>query len=474
MRVHSVHFLTPSMRRLDIITAAILVPLDFAMVFLAALTAYSLRFSSSIPALQPAIAELPLREYVGLSLGMSFLWLVCMAIAGLYTLRRRQAIAEVGRIILSSSAAVTAVILTIFFRRELFSSRFIVLAGWLLAILFLTIARMVVRGVVRMLKRRGIGLQALIVVGSGEQADRIVADLYEGRGEGYKLVGRLPDYSAARQEEFRAFVKEKQPDAVLLATTSLPQADVLALLDASQHEQLDFSYVPDLFTTQASHVVVRTQFGQPVVAVQRTKLDGWGRIWKRAFDLVIATFLLILLSPLFLLLAFLIKVDSSGPVFQPLRRVGERGREFTLYKFRSMIRNAHALKQTLMDKNERSDGPLFKMADDPRITRVGGFLRRTSLDEFPQLFNVFRGQMSLVGPRPHEPEEVARYQPWHRKLLTIKPGMTGMAQVSGRASLTFDEEARLDITYIENWSFATDIVILLRTPGAVISRRAAV
>lgn len=462
------------MRRLDIITAAVSVPLDFAMVFLAALTAYSLRFSSSIPALQPAIAELPLREYLGLSIALSFLWLACMAVAGLYTLRRRQAIAEVGRIILASSAAVTVLILTIFFRRELFSSRFIVLAGWLLAILYLTIARMLVRGIVRMLKARGVGLQALVVVGSGEQADRIVTDLYEGRGEGYKLVGRLPDYSPERREEFRALVLAKQPDAVLLATTALPQADVLALLEASQQEQLDFSYIPDLFATQASHVVVRTQFGQPVVAVQRTKLDGWGRIWKRAFDIGASLTLILLLSPIFLLLAALILLDSPGPVFAKLRRVGERGKTFTLYKFRSMIRNAHALKQTLMDKNERRDGPLFKMTDDPRVTRMGRFLRRTSLDEFPQLFNVLFGQMSLVGPRPHEPEEVARYQPWHRKLLTIKPGMTGMAQVSGRSSLDFDDEARLDITYIENWSFATDIVILFKTPGVVLSRRAAV
>jgi exopolysaccharide biosynthesis polyprenyl glycosylphosphotransferase len=469
-----VHFTQYDMRRLDIITAAISVPLDFAMVLLAALAAYSLRFSGSIAALRPAIAELPFRSFLGLSVGIAFLWVLCMAIAGLYQFRRRQAIAEVGRIVLASSAAVTTIILTIFFRRELFSSRFIVLAGWLLGILFITTARLLVRVIVGMLKRKGIGLQKLVVIGAGSTADQIVSDLYAGRREGYVLVGRIPEFSADGQGQLRALLTEQHPDAVLLASASLPQADLLALLTMSEQQHFDFAYVADLFATHAGHLEVRTMFGQPVVEVKRTKLDGWGRIWKRSFDIVVAFVLLLILLPFFTIFGLLIVLDSRGPVFVRLVRIGERERQFTLVKFRSMIQNAHALKPTLMDKNERGDGPLFKMAHDPRITRVGRFLRRTSIDELPQLWNVLRGQMSLVGPRPHEPEEVARYQPWHRKLLTIKPGMTGMAQVSGRASLSFDDEARLDIAYLENWSFATDLMILLRTPRVVFTHRAAV
>lgn len=462
------------MRRLDIITAAISVPLDFAMVLLAALTAYSLRFSGSIAALRPAIAELPSRDFFALSLGIAVLWVLCMAIAGLYSFRPRQAIAEVGRIIIASSAAVTTIILTIFFRRELFSSRFIVLAGWLLAILYITVARIIVRAVVSMLKRRGIGLQKLVVIGSGSIADQIISDLYAGRREGFVLVGRIPEFDANGQTQLNAMIAEKHPDALLLATASLPQADLLVLLNVSEREHLDFAYVADLFATHAGHLEVRTMFGQPVVEVKRTRLDGWGRIWKRTFDIVVAAVLLAILLPFFIIFGLLIVLDSRGPIFARLVRTGEREKPFTLVKFRSMIQNAHALKPTLMDKNERGDGPLFKMAHDPRVTRVGRFLRRTSIDELPQLWNVLAGQMSLIGPRPHEPEEVARYQPWHRKLLTIKPGMTGMAQVNGRASLSFDDEARLDIAYLENWSFATDLMILLRTFRVVFSRRAAV
>lgn len=462
------------MRRIELITTAVLLPLDFCMVVLAGLTAYSLRFNGAVANLRPVIAELPFRDFFGFTLGIGLLWVLCMGVAGLYSFRGRIAIAEVGRIILASAAAMTVVIFFIFFSRELFSSRFIILAGWLLAVGYLTIARMLVRWIIHALKRRGIGLQGLLVVGEGEQADRIVADLHEGRSEGFTLKARLVDFGEETQRAFTTLLQEKHPDAIILATTQLPQEQVIALLNASQTQQLDFFYVADLFATTAGKLSVQSMFGQPVVEVKRTRLEGWGRIWKRTFDVVAAGIVLIILSPFFLLLALIITLDSPGPVFARLVRVGERGRVFRLYKFRSMIRNAHALKATLMDKNERGDGPLFKMANDPRITRIGRFIRRTSIDELPQLINVLFGHMSLVGPRPHEPEEVSRYETWHRKLLTIKPGITGMAQVNGRASLSFDDEARLDISYIENWSFAIDLMIILRTPGAVFSRRAAV
>lgn len=462
------------MRRLELITAAVLVPLDFVMVVLAGCAAYSLRFSGTVANLRPVVAELPFQEYVIFVLAIGVIWVLCLAMAGLYALRQRYAIAEIGRVVVASAAAMTVVIFTIFFRRELFSSRFIILVGWLLGVLFVAFGRLLVRWTVQALQRNGIGLQRLLVVGSGDLADRIVNDLYQGRGEGYQCVGRLPDFGSSTQVQFRAVLHEKQPDAVLLAATDVPQADVVALLNAAQLHHLGFQYVADMFATHAGHLRVSTLFGTPVVEVQRTRLDGWGRIWKRTFDILVSSVGLLILSPFFLIIALLIVLDSPGPVFAKLLRVGERGKTFTLLKFRSMIRNAHALKPTLMEKNERQDGPLFKMANDPRITRIGRFLRRTSVDELPQLVNVLLGSMSLVGPRPHEPEEVAKYAGWHRKLLTIRPGMTGMAQVRGRAALSFDEEAQLDITYIENWSFAMDVMILLRTPGAVFSRRAAV
>jgi lipopolysaccharide/colanic/teichoic acid biosynthesis glycosyltransferase len=182
---------------------------------------------------------------------------------------------------------------------------------------------------------------------------------------------------------------------------------------------------------------------------------------------------LIILSPLFLILSLIIKIDSAGPVFAQLERIGEGGEKFVLFKFRSMIRDAHQLKKNLIALNERNDGPLFKIKNDPRITRFGRFLRKTSLDELPQLFNVIKGEMSLVGPRPHEPEEVAKYQKHHRKVLTIKPGITGLAQISGRSDLNFEEEVKLDTYYIENWSLKLDIQIIIKTPFIVLTTKSA-
>ncbi|MFA6587862.1 MAG: sugar transferase [Patescibacteria group bacterium] len=462
------------MRKLEIIIAVILAPLDFIMVVLAGLSAYSLRFNSEIANLRPVIAELSQKDFFFIALAIGLIWIICFALAGLYNLRRPLAIKEVGRIVLASSAAMTAVILFIFFQRELFSSRFIIIAGWLLAILYITLARMLVRLVVSILKKNGVGLQQLIVVGEGESVERMVKDLYAGKNEGFRLVSRLKSFGDEEQQNFLGLISEKKPDAVILASTQLPQAQVLALLDATQNQHIDFYYIADLFSTHAGHLGISTLFGEPMVEVKKTKLEGWGRIWKRVFDIIFSFLALIITSPLTIITAILIKIDSSGPILVKLQRVGEKGKVFSLYKFRSMIRNAHSMKPALMDKNERNDGPLFKMSNDPRITRIGRFIRRTSLDEIPQFINSLLGQMSVVGPRPHEPEEVAKYQPWQRRLLTIKPGITGMAQVSGRSALSFDEEAKLDIAYIESWSFATDLMVILKTPKVIFSRRAAV
>jgi lipopolysaccharide/colanic/teichoic acid biosynthesis glycosyltransferase len=182
---------------------------------------------------------------------------------------------------------------------------------------------------------------------------------------------------------------------------------------------------------------------------------------------------LIIFAPLFLILVVIIKLDSPGPALVKLERVGQKNKHFMLYKFRSMIPNAACLKKDLMSCNERK-GPLFKMKNDPRVTRFGKIIRQTSLDELPQLFNIFKGEMSLVGPRPHEPQEISRYERAHKQLLTIKPGLTGLAQISGRSELSFDKEAELDIYYIENWSLLLDLQIILMTIPVVLTKKNAV
>jgi len=244
-------------------------------------------------------------------------------------------------------------------------------------------------------------------------------------------------------------------------------------MDFCNAYHLPMSYAANLFETRSTNVAMTTLAGIPLIEIKRTSLEGWGRVLKRVFDIVMGALLLIIFSPVFAVVALLILFDTGRPVFVKLERVGRGGKRFTLYKFRSMVHGAHTMKKDLMTQNERKDGPLFKMRDDPRITRTGIWLRRTSIDELPQFFNALNGSMSLVGPRPHEPEEVSQYTPSQRVLLFIKPGATGLSQVSGRSDLTFEEEVRLDTFYLEHWSLALDLQLLLKTPLVLFRRRSA-
>ena len=201
--------------------------------------------------------------------------------------------------------------------------------------------------------------------------------------------------------------------------------------------------------------------------------DSWSyRFGKRVFDVVLALCGLTLLLPLLPVVIALIKLDSPGPIVFAQRRVGRGGRLFTCYKFRSMIESAESMKAELAALNEAS-GPAFKIRDDPRITRVGAFLRRSSLDEVPQLLNILRGQMSLVGPRPQIPAEVELYEPWHRRRLEVKPGITCLWQIAGRSHIGFDEWMRLDLDYLRRRSLRLDLWIVLHTLPAVIARKGA-
>jgi len=226
--------------------------------------------------------------------------------------------------------------------------------------------------------------------------------------------------------------------------------------------------VPDLFQLALSRVDIEDLGGIPIIGVKEISITGWNLAFKRTSDIVLSLAVLVLLFPLMLLISVAIKLDSPGPVLFKQVRVGRDGRRFVFYKFRSMRQGAEEERPQLADLDE-TVGPIFKIRRDPRCTRLGRFLRRTSLDELPQLYNVLRGEMSLVGPRPAIPVEVEQYQEWHRKRLEVSPGMTGLWQVSGRSQLTFDEMCLLDIYYLENWSPLLDLKIALKTIPAVLA-----
>jgi len=457
------------MKRSELIFSAILVPVDFLMLVLAGLAAWGLRTSNLITQRWPVLfyLNLPFGRYFNLLLMVAVLWLVIFALAGLYEIKKKKKILEeFSRIFIAASAGVMVLIIYIFFRREFFDSRFIILAGWGFSILFVFFGRVFIKLIQSFLVSRfGVGAHRVLVIGADSVAKRINKEIIKRPRLGYRIVKILPDIDMA---EISKAVGNPAIDDIILANPDFPREKVLELVAFCEDKYLNFKFVPNLFQTLTINTDIDTLAAVPVIELKRTALDGWGAIVKRIIDFFGSLFGLIVLSPFFLVVAFLIKLDSEGPVFVRLKRVSQ-GKEFWLYKFRSMVKNAEELKPELIPFNERKDGPLFKMKNDPRITKIGRILRKYRIDEFPQLFNALKGQMSLIGPRPHQPDEISRYQRHHKKLLAIKAGITGMAQVSGSSDLKFEEEVKLDTYYIENWSLKLDIKIFLKTIAVMFS-----
>lgn len=470
------------MKKTEVFFSTLFIPLDFAALVLAGISAYFLRFSEWSVKMRPVIFNLPLTDYLKSLVIIALIWMLILAIAGLYRVRSARKLArELAIIIFACSSGLALVAIMIFFRRELFDSRFIVLAGWLLAIIYLSLVHILVRYLQRRLFVYGIGVHKVILVGNSKTTENLLAEFSSNRKSGYEVVKRVRDFSLETAQELSVFITDRGIDEIIQSDPNLSKAETLRLYDFANENHLTFRYVADLLEVKVLRTEVAEIIGIPVVEVKRTTLEGWGSVFKRIFDIIGSAFLIIIFSPVLLLTSLAIILDSRGPIFFSRRddgsylyRVGEGGTPFKYFKFRSMIPNSDSMRyKELADRNLRTEGPLVKIKDDPRVTRIGRFIRRWSIDELPELFLVFIGRMSLVGPRPHLPEEVAKYENYHRKTLTVKPGITGLAQVSGRSDLLFEEEAKLDIYYIENWSLLLDISILLKTPLAVLKHRGA-
>ncbi len=460
------------MKKGELVFSALLLPVDFVMLLAAGIATYFLR-TRILSAFRPVLFEfnLPFEKYFILALAVSLLFVASYAISGLYNLRStRGAIEEFSRIVVASSAGIMAVIVYIFLRQELFNSRFLVLGAWFLAVIFVSAGRLAMRRLQKFfVSRYNFGVHKVMVIGEDDVTGKIVGEIKANPASGYRIIKHLAD---PELEEIKAAAAKPGIDEVILANPHYPAEKVLDLVDFCHENYIIFKFVPNLYQTLTANFIVDTFIGVPLVELRRTALDGWGKIIKRIIDTVGSSLGLIVLSPLFLAIAFAVKWESEGPVFVGLERIS-RNRHLKLYKFRSMIKDAEKYQEYLWQFNDRS-GPLFKMRDDPRVTRVGRFLRRYRLDEFPQLWNVLIGDISLVGPRPHQPDEIAKYKKHHKRVLAIKAGVTGAAQISGSSDLPFEKEVALDTLYMENWSLGRDVKILLLTLVKLFRDRSAV
>ncbi len=453
--------------------------IDFALLALSWPLAHLVLYGIALP------PDLSLEPFVPLPLHVVafVVWVTATSMFELYGGRRRDHVASEISIIARSVGLVALGTLAAssFWTEELVRRPIIALFA-LFGFGLLSAFRLVLRGFAHAVRRRGYNTRYFAVVGQGDHAEEIVARISSHPEWGYTFLGYVRDGQATAMP----------CDVPVLGETAdlgeiLRQNVVDEMFFAVAHHRLT-RIEPAVKLCQEMGVAVRISlgsFGDGNAQMELVETDGWpmltfktgasnefGQVAKRLFDVVTSAAMLVLLAPVFGLVAVAIRADSPGPVFFRQKRVGLNGLEFTFFKFRSMRVGAEGELAKLRALNEM-DGPVFKMRADPRVTRIGHFLRKTSIDEFPQFWNVLRGEMSIVGPRPPIPDEVRQYQRWQRRRLSVKPGITCTWQVSGRNDVNFEQWMKLDLEYIDRWSFWADIGICFRTIPAVLFARGA-
>ena len=430
----------------------------------------------------------PLPTYLGsagLIIGIS---IMCFWVAGHYGFgsSRASSLLDVLYGIFAGVSISVVLTLTLTYMIQSYaSSRSLFLFVWAIAIALLSLSRLTVTGAMGVLRQKGIGTEKVIVVGANRNGVAVYDSIEKQPSLGYKVVGFIderPEKGFFKTNQAPLFLgnlnnlqvilREGLIHEVVIALQGRRHKEILGVMEECQEQGVRFSLVPDIYAITLNRMNLK-QIGRiPVIGTKESWFESWEQAAKRMLDTFLSVVSLMALSPFLLFVALCIKLDSPGPVMFRQTRVGQKGRTFTLYKFRSMHVNAESLIHELRKKHGASD-PTFKMKNDPRITRVGRLIRRTSIDELPQLVNVLLGDMSLVGPRPPIPYEVEMYEEWQRRRLEAIPGLTGLWQVSGRSKLSFADMVKLDLYYIDNWSLLLDVKIILRTiPTVLLSQGA--
>ncbi|MCI0685879.1 MAG: sugar transferase [Sporichthyaceae bacterium] len=446
---------------------AALVVADACSAWAAGLFAYTVRFSGG---------EQP-RLYTFLTMLLPTVWVATVGANRAYEFRYLGIGSEEFRRVMTGAVWLVAIVGTFSWAFKLELARGYILVALPVTTAITLVGRYVVRKQLHRLRARGRCQQRVVVVGQALAVADLVQQLRREPYHGYQVVGACLPAGADRDgldalevpvggnfDGVAATVRKHRADTVAVLTC--PEMDGPRLRRLSwELEQFgtDILVAPTLVEVAGPRISIRPAAGLPLMHVEHPRLTGGRRVAKAAFDRIGSALLLFVLSPLLILIASLVKLTSPGPVLFRQTRYGRFGEEFLIYKFRTMVNNAEELRAELDHLNKHSEGPLFKIDDDPRITRVGAILRKYSLDELPQLLNVLFGHMSLVGPRPPLPEEVQRYGIDARRRLVVKPGLTGLWQISGRSDLSWEDSVRLDLRYVENWSLALDAMILWKT-----------
>lgn len=467
------------MKRSEFFFNLSLLPLDVAALFLASVASYYTRIHA-VNFVGPVLFKLQIVPLLIAVIAVIPVVILIFALLGLYNQRgTRRFFKEFSRVVLGVSTSLFIVMLVFFFNANIFPSRFIILATWGFGILFVTIGRSLLKILQKYLLKKGIGNHRLVVVSSNGPSISNIEHELSGKKYGFLEIAHLnwDDQTLTRLEDL---YKNTSIDEIIHVNPDISDQINLKLLEFSKSKGLEFSFVPNLFDVQRNVVDILDIGGLPIISIKNTPLDGWGRVAKRIIDIIASICALIILSPVFVIIYIAIKLDSQGPVIYPALRAG-KGKDFWFYKFRSMYTHlsvglggeeAEKIRQQLWEKNDRGgkESPFLKIKNDPRVTKVGKWLRKTKLDEIPQFWNVLKGDMSLVGPRAHVLDEVAKYKDRYSRMFSIKPGIFGVSQIAQTTvpDLPFEEEIRLNTYYIENWSLWLDIKVLFKSAYLIV------
>lgn len=456
---------------------------DVLMLALATAFAYSLR--QALPGFGRAndLSANVLDSGLIIALG----WLLAIQLFGGYSTGLIRTGPELYRNLLHASLAAAGIVGAFLYLAGTDLSRSFFVVLFVVGPLLLLLNRVTARRIVNLLRRRGHFRQDVLAVGAPVHVEGIARTLHRESWLGYDVVGAVVPVQAhpgpldseipvlGTESDLIDVVRRIRPSVVLFTAGSAASAEQFRRMAWELEDQeISVIVVPGLSEISSDRVRMRPVAGLPLVHMDLPRSRESLKLGKRAFDVITSASILLAIAPLMALLAVIVKLDDGGPVIFRQVRVGRNGEPFEFLKFRSMVTDAEALLQRLQEQEQdRGNDVMFKMADDPRITKPGRIMRRFSLDELPQLWNVLRGDMSLVGPRPALPREVSSYAGDVHRRLAVRPGITGLWQVSGRSDLSWDETVRLDLYYVDNWSFTQDVLILGRTVRAVLSSRGA-
>lgn len=485
------------MKRSELVFVGVQIPLDYLALVASFVLSYwvRVRYPSAVPGFiagpfgdslnyTPNAQLLPYQHYLNYILVLAGVMTLIFILSGLYRWNRFPRPAETfSSVVRAVANAFLIVLLIAFARGSIVLPRLVIIYALALSVVLLTLSRGIVSAVRQLLHRWQIAVIRMAILGSGEGANRAIEVIRLNRRAGYQVTDT---FAPEEINALRRVIRRRLVDEVLVAS-HLSEQELVELREYCIEHRVGLLVVPSVFTFLSSKLLVRDLAGYAMVEIPVTPLEGWGFIVKRVADLILSLLALITLLPLLMLIALIVWLDDPGPIFFRHNRLGEDLHTFRLWKFRTMKRafcdgpgfdatTAQAKFQEILhaDPTLMKEWQKYqKLKDDPRVTRVGRWLRKLSLDELPQFINVLMGDLSLVGPRPIVKSELPKYGRLKYRLGTIKPGATGLWQVSGRNDTTYEERVRLDMVYIENWSIWLDLTICLRTVWVMLFRRGA-